>query len=166
MYVHLIGQTHSQPPADHRHWCLLLHRELPLVRDKGTIAGTLSVQLNDLCFELTDGRERQSVVVPRLVTHHRLIPERVGVGCGLTEGEREGEGGRERKRGKEGGREGGRGRGRERGRGKEAGRERGKEESNNIPYCDYLIRVLFNVNFAKTRKIALLNTRNNNVFTT
>ena len=36
----------------------------------------------------------------------------------------------------------------------------------NIPYCDYLIRVLFNANFAKTRKIALLNTRNNNAFTT
>ena len=35
-----------------------------------------------------------------------------------------------------------------------------------IPYCDYLIRVLFNANFAKTRKMALLNTRNNNVFTT
>ena len=35
-----------------------------------------------------------------------------------------------------------------------------------IPYCDYLIRVLFNANFAKTRKIALLNTRNNNAFTT
>ena len=35
-----------------------------------------------------------------------------------------------------------------------------------IPYCDYLILVLFNANFAKTRKIALLNTRNNNVFTT
>ena len=35
-----------------------------------------------------------------------------------------------------------------------------------IPYCDYLIRVLFNANFAKTRKIALLNMRNNNVFTT
>ena len=37
---------------------------------------------------------------------------------------------------------------------------------NVLPYCDYLIRVLFNANFAKTRKIALLNTRNNNVFTT
>ena len=35
-----------------------------------------------------------------------------------------------------------------------------------LPYCDYLIRVLFNANFAKTRKMALLNTRNNNVFTT
>ena len=34
------------------------------------------------------------------------------------------------------------------------------------PYCDYLIRVVFNANFAKTRKMALLNTRNNNVFTT
>ena len=28
------------------------------------------------------------------------------------------------------------------------------------------MRVLFNVNFAKTSKMALLNTRNNNVFTT
>ena len=35
-----------------------------------------------------------------------------------------------------------------------------------LPYCDYLIRVLFNANFAKTSKMALLNTRNNNVFTT
>ena len=37
-----------------------LHRELPLVRDKGTIAGTLSVELNDLCFELTD-EEREAI---------------------------------------------------------------------------------------------------------
>ena len=36
----------------------------------------------------------------------------------------------------------------------------------DIPYCDYLIRVLFNANFAKTSKMALLNMRNNNVFTT
>ena len=37
-----------------------LHRELPLVRDKGTIAGTLPVELNDLCFELTD-EERDAI---------------------------------------------------------------------------------------------------------
>ena len=35
-----------------------------------------------------------------------------------------------------------------------------------LPYCDYLTRVLFNANFAKTCKMALLNMRNNNVFTT
>ena len=30
------------------------------MRDKGTIAGTLSVELNDLCFELTD-EEREAI---------------------------------------------------------------------------------------------------------
>ena len=45
-------------------------------------------------------------------------------------------------------------------------REHSLSRSSYIPYCDYLIRVLFNANFAKTRKMALLNTRNNNVFTT
>ena len=41
-----------------------------------------------------------------------------------------------------------------------------RDVSLYIPYCDYLIRVLFNANFVKTRKMALLNTRNNNIFTT
>ena len=46
--------THTHPPVHN------LTKTLSLVRDRGTISGTISVEFNDLCFELTE-QEREAI---------------------------------------------------------------------------------------------------------